>query len=64
MDKQETGEAIAKRLELEEKIRKRIAQELMDLHDKSARVVQPGLYLAATTLDPSLRGGFAELEDE
>lgn len=38
--------------------RKRIAQELLGLHDKVKRVVQPGLWFAATTLDPSLRASF------
>lgn len=39
--------------ELRAEIRREAAEELMRLHDSSERTVQPGLYLAALTLDPS-----------
>lgn len=35
-------------------IRKEAAAELVKLHDERSRTVQPGLWLAAVTLDPSL----------
>jgi hypothetical protein len=38
-----------------ESVRKEAAAELMRLHDESGKAVRPGLWLAATTLDPSLR---------
>lgn len=41
----------------EEEIRKKIAQEILKAHDSAAKRLQPGLWYAATLIDPNVMEG-------